>query len=69
MSISGVASLSRRLDKVEWSAGQRRRRLFVVEGPYGGDFSALIAEKISTSRARASDLFVCVHRFADWNPE
>jgi hypothetical protein len=65
--MSASATLLKRLDKLTGVMSQVR--ICAVPGPYGSDFAAEIAEKIAAG-ARKTDLFVCVHRFADdWTPE
>jgi len=63
-----VTAYLKRLDRLEAAMGQSRLR--VVSGPLGGDFTAAISEEISAGRARKTDFFVWVNRFADdWKPE
>jgi hypothetical protein len=63
-----VSSLLKRLDKLETAMGQSRP--CVVSVPFGGSFKEEIAAEITAGRARPTDFFICVHRFADdWTPE
>jgi hypothetical protein len=63
-----VSGLLKRLDKLESAMGQSRP--CVVSGPFGSDFKEQIAAAVAAGRARPTDFFICVHRFADdWTPE
>ena len=61
MSVSGIAGMLRRLDKLEGAMGEAR--ICVLSGPFGGDFTAAIANEVSAGRARKTDFFVYVNRF------
>jgi len=63
-----LASMQKRLEKLEAAKGQTRMRVFT--GPFGGDFDAAIDAAVASGWARKSDLLVYVNRYSDdWEPE
>jgi hypothetical protein len=63
-----LASMQKRLEKLEAVKGQTRLRVFT--GQHGGDFDAEIGKAVASGWARKTDLFVYVNRYSDdWTPE